>query len=219
MDTNNQLVDLSKLSSEQIEALLNKRKEKERKAALKARETYETNRDNGFEKIFTAALEYELHGRRFKEQCHLFFEEQAKKLEEYGDMPVKSKGGFTLSHKNGNHKARRTRQTDRRWDERAEKAIVLLKMFLDDKIKKRDNDTYDLLMVFIAKNKSGELDYAHVMQLIQHENKYTDPRWKEGLKLIKESYTNIFKAYGYEFETRDKPGGKFRKLTFNFSSI
>ncbi|MGB0871366.1 MAG: DUF3164 family protein [Flavobacteriales bacterium] len=212
-------VNLDTISTDDLEKLIAKRKEDKRKAEIRERKAYEKGRDNSFDEIFNLVLEYELMGRKIKEKCHVVFDGFNQKLIEYGEMPSKSKGGFTVAHSDGNRKARRTRQTDRKWDERAEKAIELLKSFLDDTIRKKDKDTYDLLMLFIAKNKAGELDYAHVMQLLEHENKYIDKRWVEGLKLIKESYTNTFKAYGYEFEIRDESSGKFRKIVLNFSSI
>ena len=73
-------------------------------------------------------------------------------------------------------------------------------------------------MGFLEKNQDGDLEYSDVMNLYKHENEFNDPRWKEGLKLIKESFSNHLKGYGYEFKVK-ADDGKWQKLYLNFSSL
>ena len=56
------------------------------------------------------------------------------------------------------------------------------------------------------------------MNLLKHEDKYNDPRWLEGLRLIKESFSNHFKGYSYEFHFKNE-SGKWQKLELNFSAL
>ncbi|MDC9722399.1 MAG: hypothetical protein PSN34_06455 [Urechidicola sp.] len=74
-------------------------------------------------------------------------------------------------------------------------------------------------MSFLIRNKSGDLEYSRVMDLLSHEDKYTDERWVEGLHLVKESYSNVMKGYGYQLMHRPKEGDKWDNINLSFSSI
>jgi hypothetical protein len=50
-----------------------------------------------------------------------------------------------------------------------------------------------------------------------YEDKFDDPCWKEGLKLIKESFSNHLKGYGYEFKVKGDDG-KWENLYLNFQA-
>jgi hypothetical protein len=56
------------------------------------------------------------------------------------------------------------------------------------------------------------------MVLLQHENNFDDTRWIEGLRLLRESYSNVLKGYGYLFKEKGKDG-KWKTITLNFSSL
>ncbi|WP_443937069.1 DUF3164 family protein [Pedobacter sp. MW01-1-1] len=159
-----------------------------------------------------------LANARFKNKCHAVMADQAEQLKEYGGIRSNSKGGFSLPHSNGLISVTRRRDTDPTWDERATKAVELIKDFLGDAIKKRDLELYDILMGFLERNANGDLEYAKVMDLLKHEDKFNDTRWKMGLQLIKESYRQNFKAFAYEFKRIDE-AGKWKTLTLNFSSL
>ncbi|NDG53898.1 MAG: DUF3164 family protein, partial [Flavobacteriia bacterium] len=118
-------------------------------------------------------------------------------LSEYGKIRSNSKGGFSVTDKNDTMRVTRRRDTEPVWDERSGKAVELIKEFLGDAIKKRDIKMYEILMSFLERNANGDLEYGRVMDLYKHEDKFDDPRWKEGLKLIKESFSNHLKGYGY----------------------
>ena len=94
----------------------------------------------------------------------------------------------------------------------------MIKEFLHDTVKKRDIKLFDILISFLEKNKAGDLEYNRVFSLLQHEDKFDDPRWVEGLKMLKESYSVRMRGYGYEFKQLDGEG-KWDNLVLNFSSI
>ena len=75
-----------------------------------------------------------------------------------------------------------------------------------------------MLIPFIEKNKNGDLEYAKVFILIQKEDLWDDPRWIEGIKLLKESYSINLKGFGYEFKSLDEQG-KWENLKLNFSAL
>lgn len=145
-------------------------------------------------------------------------EEHAVKLAHYGKLRSNSKGGFSITTENGALRVTRRRDTEPVWDERAAKAVELIKDFLGDTIKKRDIDTYEVLMTFIERNEKGDLEFARVMDLFKHESRFEDERWQEGLRLIKQSYGNHLKGYGYEFK-RKAADGKWDNILLNFSSL
>jgi ribosomal protein L31E len=144
-------------------------------------------------------------------------ENQALKLAEYGKIRGNSKGGFTVTNSDDTMRITRRRDTEPAWDERSTKAVQLIKDFLSDTIKKRDVKLYEILIGFLEKNGKGDLEYSSVMNLYSHEDKFEE-RWKEGLRLIKQSFSNHFKGYGYEFKFKEEDG-KWQNIILNFSSL
>lgn len=219
MNTESETQNVKELSTQELEALLKQRKAAEAKRLEKEREAYEKNRDEKiFDMINTArTLFKELE--EFKQFCHIEMEKQGLKLSEYGKLRSNSKGGFTVKNSDDTMRVTRRRDTEPSWDERSQKAIELIKDFLGDSIKKRDVKMYEILMSFLERNANGDLEYSRVMDLYKHEDKFDDARWKEGLRLIKESFSNHLKGFGYEFKIKNEASGKWDNLLLNFSSL
>lgn len=210
-------IDITKLSTHELEQLLAKRKKDEQKKAEKERLEYEKNRDNVVGNVIATAQVMAKEMAEFKQYCHIEMDKLWNKLSEYGKIRTNSKGGFQVENSDKTMRLIRRRDTEPTWDERAVKAVELLSDFLGDTIKKRDLDTYEILMGFIQKNQKGDLEYAKVMDLLKYETRFDDARWKEGLRLIKESFSNHFKGYGYEFKIKNEEG-KWESLTLSFAS-
>ncbi|EKT3967203.1 conserved hypothetical protein [Flavobacterium psychrophilum] len=217
-ETKENAIDLSKLSTKELEAVLKKRKASETKKLANEKEAYERKRDEVVENIFTTANVLFKELGEFKQYCHIEMENQAVKLSEYGKIRGNSKGGFTVTNSDDTMRITRRRDTEPSWDERSVKAVELIKDFLSDTIKKRDIKLYEILIGFLEKNSKGDLDYSSVMNLYSHEDKFDDERWKEGLRLIKESFSNHFKGFGYEFKHKALDG-KWENIILNFSSL
>ena len=205
-------------SIEELQEMLAKQKKVDQKKREKEEDKYIHDRDTRVMELVDIALDLEVQMQAFKQKCHETLEEQENELKTLGKLNKKSKGGYSITHSNGTRRVTRLRRTEPFWDERAEKAIVLIKEFLYGTVKKRNVKLFDILITFIEKNKQGDLEYARVMNLIRHEDKYDDPRWKEGLKLIKDSFNNRMKGYSYEFKVEDKDK-KFRNVELSFTSI
>lgn len=209
---------INELSTADLKTLLAKREKEEKAAKEAAKKDYEVTKNIKVESLYDEAREIALLLERFKSKCHIVMEEQSEKLKEYGGIRSNSKGGFSLLHTDGLTRVTRRRDTNPTWDERATKAVELIKDFLLDKVKKRDVKTFTLLMGFIEKNKAGDLEYAKVMDLFKHQDLFDDERWINGLNLIKESYSQHFKAYTYDFSQKNGTG-KWQNLSLNFSSL
>lgn len=215
---NTETLEKKDYTTAELEQMLKERKKQEALKAEKEKQAYENGRDEMIEKVILTAKTLFRELGEFKTFCHIEMDKQAVKLSEYGKIRSNSKGGFSVTDKNDTMRVTRRRDTEPVWDERSGKAVELIKEFLGDAIKKRDIKMYEILMSFLERNANGDLEYGRVMDLYKHEDKFDDPRWKEGLKLIKESFSNHLKGYGYEFKVKGEDG-KWENLYLNFSSL
>ena len=208
----------TEMSEQELEAILAKKKKERKLKREREKKAYEAQRDQSIEEIMGEAERLAEQLALLKQKCHLKMSEQMDELREYGTVRSDSKGGFSITHSDGERRVSRRRDTVPNWDERALKGVQLIREFLDDTVKKRDKKLFTILMSFIERNQQGDLEYAKVMILLQHEDKFTDKRWVEGLALIKEGYGILLKSYGYEFKRMGKDG-KWINLVLNFSAV
>jgi hypothetical protein len=214
-------LDISKLSPEQLEEIesrIAQQKKNEKIKREQERKSYESERDMFVKTMFNKAIDIHEILKDFKKELEKGLEEHAVKLANYGELRSNSKGGFKLADKENIISLVRTRDTEPTWDERSSKGVELIKNFLLDTVKKRDKDLFEILMSFLERNQKGDLETSRVMDLLQHQDKFEDNRWIEGLRLLRESYSNVLKGYGYLFKQRGSDG-KWQTVTLNFSSI
>lgn len=209
---------IDQMTPEEIENYLNKIMADKRNAAAKAKEAFEKEQYYVANTLFDMAKKASEFMIDVKLTCQTEMEKQAIALEKYGRFPVKSKGGFSIDNEDKTIRITRTRDTQPHWDSRSEKGTALIKEFLVDALKKKDKDGYEMLMELLAKNADGQLEYSRVMIIIQNEGRFSDPRWHEGIRLLKESYSIHMKGYGYRFKYKG-PDGKWQTMDMNFSSL
>ena len=206
------------LSAEEMESVLGHKRKAEAEKLEKEKLAYEEERDTDMGELISLAMEIENKSALLKQLTHAKMEKHQEKLNNYGMIRSNSKGGFSLMHSDKSIRIKRRRDTQPTWDERSTKALELIHAFLYDAVKKRDKDLFEMLIGFLVKNKKGDLDYASVMNLLTHETRFEDPRWKEGLRLLKQSYSNFLKGYQYDFEKQNSEG-KFERIELNFSAL
>lgn len=211
-------VDLTGISAADLRKALAEKEKNERAARLQEQKDYEVSRDSVVESMIERAKEISKLVKEFKETLTVVFDNHKEKLDQYGGIRGNSKGGFSLVHSSGNIKVSRNRSTKPVWDERSVKAIELISSFLMDTVKKKDATLFEILYSFIKKNEKGDLEYSRVMELLTHKDKYNDPRWVEGLDLIRESFSTHLRGYGYDFSQKDDQG-KFQRIDVNFTSL
>jgi hypothetical protein len=207
-----------KTRKQQLQEELAMLEQEEKQSKADQKKCYEEERDAAVQSLCKNAKEINLILESFKKDCQQVFQEQEERLNEYGGLRGNSKGGFQLVHSSGVLKAKRSRSTKPVWDERSTKAMELLHDFLHDTVKKTDQSLFEILLSFIEKNAEGQLEYARVMNLLQHKDKYQDERWVKGLELIQESYSNELLGYGYEFFSKNQEGN-WNKIEINFTAI
>lgn len=213
----NRMMEIKDLSTEELKQLLAQKEKEEKAERLKKKAAYEEKRDKIVKMLMMQADDIHYKLKNFKELTHRLMEEQAIALEDYSKINKKSKGGFSITDSSGQLRITRRRDTEPFWDERGNTAVAQIKDFLVDTVKKKDLKTFEIMMSFMEKNKAGDLEYSRVFLLLQHEDKYDDPRWVQGLQLLRESYSVTMKGYGYEFKVKTDKG--WETLPLNFSSL
>jgi hypothetical protein len=209
---------LKNVDPELLEKALKDSKEKRKRQQEKAKKGYEAQRDKAIMKVIALALEAEKALQALGRGFHETMEDQYQKRNEYAGANARSFGGFTITHGSEPFRIRRKYQSKPQWDERAEMGEQLLKEFLADAVKKRDQNLYEILISFLEKNQDGHYEYSRIMNLYQHADKFTDERWVKALRLFKESFNNTFTRFYFEAERQDATG-KWVKIETNFSNI
>jgi hypothetical protein len=210
---------LSEEERKQLMSQLAAEQKAERKAQNKKRVEYEKAREKRIQKVINGVVKIEKLMSDFKDELSVMMEAQHQELDEFGMVPAKSKGGFSIISKDGNFKITRSRDTDPKWDETAHKGVGLVQEFLmEEGAESAKPGIFNLLMGLLSKNDAGELEYSKVMQFIKHEAEFDAPKWTEGLRLIKEGYSINFKKFGYQFYKKDAEG-KFKAISINFSNL
>lgn len=210
--------DISKMSSKELEQLLKKKQKQEREEQKRKRKEYEAERNVIVAKMIGEAKD--LQGVMIKAK-KLFLESLEvfkMKAVEYADIRKNSKGGFSLRSTDGTQRVVYSRNTKFEYDERAGQAEVLIKEFLSDKVKKRDKESYELIVGLMSKNKQGDYSPALIAKLLKHENTFDDERWEKAIQLFKESYREVDVSYSVEFYEKDKTG-KDKHISLTFASL
>lgn len=212
-------IDISKISSAELEKLLAEKRKEEEKKRQEARELYEIDRDEMILNLTTKAHELSQTLRVFKTEVFQEIEKFQEKAKEYGDVRSNSKGGFSLRTKNGELKISYERNIINEFDERADMALGLIKEFLETTVKKRDLKSYKIISTLLVRNKAGDLNVSRVIQLLDLRNEFDNEQWRKAMNLLEESYRDRPIAYGISFYTRNPKTGKDELIPLSFSSV
>lgn len=215
----NKQIDISKLSTEELEKALAEKKQAEKAAAEEQRKQYEGEKENIINSLGKKAEGISSQLNEFKVICFTDIEGFRQKMLAYGDIKngKNNKGNFEI--KNDNYKIIYSSQPKQEFDERSELAEEKLKKFLSSFVRKRDKQLYELIMSMLERNsKTGALDISNINRLYKMEDKFDDQDWRDALRLFKESYnitgTNI---YVRVYKHNDRNGWDL--INLNFSSI
>jgi hypothetical protein len=214
-------VDLSKVSVEQLEELIEQKKEEKRLAALVRREAYEGLRNELLDKI-----EHEVRGL-------------GKRIDVFHGMVVRESGAFhSIMNEYGqlrngdaqmNYKIRNGRfmievRTNKvkKFDERADVAAKRLIDFLQKWIKSSEKGTedamYQLTMTLLERNRYGDLDYKSISKLYDFEDRFGDDEYSEIMRLFKESTIVEGTATNFYFYEKTELG-VWKKIEVSFNRL
>ncbi len=212
------LKDLEKLSSKELEELLAEKRKKERMEYEARRLQYEKDRDELVKNLIAVAEQISKLIATFKIEAVNNLTKFKERALEYGDIRSNSKGGFSLRTSDGKMKVVFQRDTRSEYDERADLAEELLREFLGDMVKKRDQQAYEIITGLLQRGQKGDFNPAAISALIKMEDKYSDPRWLKAMKLFKESFNTRLIAYGVSFYKQDNLG-KDKPIILSFSAL
>ncbi|MCO5229582.1 MAG: DUF3164 family protein [Chitinophagales bacterium] len=218
MTTANTSIDLTNMSSVELEQLLQQRKLEEAERRQEAKTQYESERDRIVKFLVETAKGVQEQLADFKKSCHDTFDDFRDRSLEYGDIRSHSKGGFSLRTSDGKMMARLERNVIHEYDERADLALGLIKEFLESTIKKKDISTYRLISKLIERNKSGDLKPERVASFLSIKNNYSDERWVKAMTLLEESYREREVSYNVAFYEKDELG-KDQPIILTFASL
>lgn len=211
-------IDLSKLSAEELEAALATKKEEARKEAVRQRALYEMHRDEIVTRRVKQARRLAKILKEFKKETLKEIEDFREKANAYGDIRSTSKGGFSLRNSETGERLSLDRNVDVEYDERADMAEDLIKDFLQDKVKKRDQSDYNAISALLQRNKAGKFSPASIGKFLSIRDNYDDERWIKAMTLFEESYQVREISYSVSFYEKNTMA-KDTALVLNFASI
>lgn len=211
-------LDLSKLSNEELAAELAKREGQKKAAAIRLKEVYEHDRNELVEFLVASAKSLHTEMVVFKNIAIEALEAFYDKAKAYGEVRSNSKGGFGLRSSDGLHRVVLERNTKVEYDERANLAEKLIREFLADMVKKRDQKAYEIITQLLQRGKDGNFNPAAVAALIKWEDSYDDERWAKAMQLFKESHNIIVIGMNVSFY-RKNGEDKDEAISLTFSSI
>ena len=138
-------------------------------------------------------------------------------MDEFGDLPKRSKGGFSIMNDSQNLKVTLRYRNIGDFDERADLAEAHIRHFLEQKIKTTSSNAFKLIIALLERSK-GKLEYSRVMLILKYENEFEDEDWKRGCELLKESYQINDSKYYLEFEQKNEDG-VWKRIDLSFSSF
>jgi len=196
----------NELTSQELKALLAEREKAEKLEKKKAREDYESTRDDLIEMVMIKAKRMEAELKDFKSFVLNKLEGFRDMANNYGDIRSNSKGGFSLRHSLSQEMVRLDRNINTEYDERASQAEALLKDFLEDQVKKRDLATFRTITALLSRNKAGDFTPGQIGALLKIRDNYEDSRWQKAMQLFEESYRVRDISYSVSFFRKDTLG-------------
>lgn len=213
-------IDLSKISTAELEELLREKREEENRDQQAKRDAYEGIRAQTVHSIMSKVES--ITGDVQSLHDFVLSETSAFKevMSEYGQLRNPHQLSFRIQE--GDYRIEVKTNKVKKFDERADLAATRLIEFLQKWIERApggtDNPMYQLAMVLLERNKDGDLDYKNVSKLYDLEGKFADPEYGEIMMLFKESHLVEGTATNYYFWKRDKQG-VWRKIEPSFNRL
>lgn len=207
--------DLTTLSTEQLEQLLQERKAAETKKRKEERDSYERLRDQTVRALMHKAKRLQLDTASFKKEAFSEMEALFGLLQEYSKRHQDNKGNFTLEDDSGTLRIRYSTNETGFFDERSQQAEQHIIDFINREFEQ--GGKMKKLVTSLLERKKGHLDIKLVQRLYAMEDDFEDESWKEGIKLLKESWTPGESRQYINFY--EKKGEGWVQVVLNFSAI
>lgn len=214
MNTEEQKIDLSQLTPEELHAELDRRNADANVKKETQRKAYEDIKATTVISLCTDAMLMNEKLKHFKTRAFSDMQTIWEMLKEYSSRHADGKGNFRLEHEN--YRVSYKRQGKPTFDERSHQAEKHIIDFVNSKFE-NDVDTKDLVMSLLERKK-GELDINLVQKLYAMEDRFQDLNWKRGIELLKESYSFSHSKDYIGFEIKDDKG-EWQAINLQFSNV
>lgn len=203
-----QTIDLSQISSADLEILLEQKREQEHALKINRRSAYEGIRAD-------VVLRIEQKVRQVVSDVMGLFAYVSDETEafravmaEYGMLLRDNQLSFTLQE--GNFKVEVKTNKVKKFDERADVAasrlIEFLRAWIAGKEKGTEDPMYQLAVTMIERNKYGDLDYKSISKLYDLEEKFNNPEYSAIMSLFKEAHLVDTTATNFYFWQKNSMG-------------
>jgi hypothetical protein len=211
------MIGIAELTTEQLEALLKERKEKEAKERMERRNAYEQLREDTIAHLINQAVKLEDQLSKFKADAFGSMDALYELLKEYSNRHAEedAKGNFTIENAAETLRIRYSVQELGNFDERSQQAERHIINFVTRQF--ADNEATKELIMKLLERKKGKLDIKLVQKLYSLEDKFQDESWKEGIRLLKESYQHHETKRYINFYVKDDVGA-WQNITLKFSA-
>ncbi len=207
-------LDIQNLSEEQLEALLNEKRAAKVAQEKQEREAYESLKTQTVRELVLDAQGLSKVLKAFKDKAFEQMKTQYDLLCKYSKRHEGGKGNFTLELAEG-IRVKFSNQDLGFFDERSAQAEKHIIDFVNSHYK--DHGRTKQLITSLLERKKGKLDIKLVQKLYAMEETFDDQNWKEGIRLLKESWTSSESKSYITFES--KVDGEWQNINLNFSSI
>lgn len=201
-------IDVSKLSADELEALLAEKRTEEKEQKIKKRAAYEGIRADVVSKVENAVRRVALDVKELF--TYVVTETEAFKdiMDEYGQLRRENQMSYTLQE--GNFKIEVKSNKVKKFDERADLAASRLMEYLQNWIqasdKGSDDPMYQLAMTMLERNKYGDLDYKSISKLYELEEDFNNPEYSAIMTLFRESHLVEGTATNFYFWEKNSLG-------------
>lgn len=206
--------DLSLLSTDDLQALLNSRMALENAEKAVKRTSYEALKEATVISLCADAQRLEESIKYFRETAFNDMDALYELLCEYSNRHSEGKGNFTLESIDGDLKIAYSRQNLGFFDERSTQAESHISDFINSEF--AEGDKIKKLVLTLLERKKGKLDIKMVQKLYSMETDYENQNWVDGIRLLKESYTPSGSRPYINFYR--KVNGAWELINLNFAS-
>jgi hypothetical protein len=209
-------VDVKELSVKDLEKLLAEKKAAENAVELEKRDSYEKLKEDTVCDLVNAALIMQEGLSVFKNKVFGDVKAVYELLKEYSNRKEDDKGNFQLVSADGSKKLQFSRSDSGFFDERSKQAEKHIIEFVESQFAS-DEATQDLISSLLERKK-GHLDIKLVQKLYAMEDRFESDNWKQGLKLLKESWQTGDSKFYVNFYVRNE-NDEWKHVNINFSSL
>jgi hypothetical protein len=201
-------IDVSKLSADELEALLAQKRSEEKEEKKRKRAAYEGIRADMVCKVENAVRRVAMDVKELFNYVVSETEALKEIMDEYGQLKRENQMSYSLQE--GNFKIEVKSNKVKKFDERADLAATRLIEYLQNWIKKSekgsDDPVYQLAMTMLERNKYGDLDYKSISKLYELEEDFNDPEYSAIMTLFRESHLVEGTATNFYFWEKNNMG-------------